>query len=153
MLVLDVGCAHSRVTGTTADHKRGGLRESIPEYQLRPALNRRSFLAANVAAASLMAGCSALPRGPAVPAQDKSQVTVLGLHDVRYWGDEVSPAMIADGLDSYKRELAAYRASGNTGPLPPAFYLAVSGGGEDGAFGAGLLVGWTEQARARNSSS
>ena len=29
--------------------------------------------------------------------------------------------------------------------MPPASYLAVSGGGEDGAFGGGLLVGWTEQ--------
>jgi predicted acylesterase/phospholipase RssA len=28
--------------------------------------------------------------------------------------------------------------------LPPAGFLAVSGGGDDGAFGAGLLVGWTE---------
>ena len=94
---------------TSAAHTQGllGLLRTISEavyvnpfqVQVRPALNRRSFLAANVAAASLMAGCSALPRGPAVPAQDESQVTVLGLHDVRYWGDEVSPAMIADGLD------------------------------------------------------
>jgi len=35
-------------------------------------------------------------------------------------------------------------AQGHEGPLPPASYLAISGGGEDGAFGAGLLVGWTE---------
>ena len=28
--------------------------------------------------------------------------------------------------------------------LPPATYLAVSGGGDNGAFGAGLLNGWTE---------
>jgi hypothetical protein len=27
--------------------------------------------------------------------------------------------------------------------LPPADFLAISGGGEDGAFGAGLLVGWS----------
>jgi hypothetical protein len=27
--------------------------------------------------------------------------------------------------------------------LPPAEFLAISGGGDDGAFGAGLLVGWT----------
>ena len=110
-----------------------------------PRLDRRSFLAANMAGAALLAGCAALPRGPAVPPRDESQVTVLGLRDVRYWGDEVSPDMIAEGKASYQRELAAYRASGNTGPLPPASYLAVSGGGEDGAFGAGLLVGWTGQ--------
>jgi len=28
--------------------------------------------------------------------------------------------------------------------LPPAYYLAVSGGGDDGAFGSGLLCGWAD---------
>jgi hypothetical protein len=28
--------------------------------------------------------------------------------------------------------------------LPPANFLAISGGGDDGAFGAGLLVGWSK---------
>jgi predicted acylesterase/phospholipase RssA len=28
--------------------------------------------------------------------------------------------------------------------MPPANYLAISGGGENGAYGAGLLIGWTE---------
>jgi patatin-like phospholipase/acyl hydrolase len=31
-----------------------------------------------------------------------------------------------------------------SGPLPRAYLLAISGGGDKGAFGAGLLVGWTE---------
>ncbi len=109
------------------------------------ALGRRSFLAVNAAAFSALTGCSALPRQAAVPPQDESEVTVLGLRDIRYWGDEDSPVLIAEGKASYDRELAAYRASGHTGPLPPASYLAVSGGGEDGAFGAGLLTGWTQQ--------
>jgi predicted patatin/cPLA2 family phospholipase len=39
----------------------------------------------------------------------------------------------------------AYRAkTGQQGPLPPANYLAISGGGDDGAYGAGLLCGWTK---------
>ncbi len=109
------------------------------------ALGRRSFLAINAAAFSVLTACSALPRQAAVPPQDESEVTVLGLRDIRYWGDEDSPVLIAEGKASYDRELAAYRAGGHTGPLPPASYLAVSGGGEDGAFGAGLLVGWTAQ--------
>lgn len=28
-------------------------------------------------------------------------------------------------------------------PLPPAYFLAVSGGGDNGAFGSGLLNGWS----------
>jgi hypothetical protein len=108
-------------------------------------LGRRSFLASNAAALGVLAGCSALPRAAAPPPRDESQVTALGLGNIRYWGDEDSPALIAEGKAAYDRELAVWRNSGHKGPLPPASYLAVSGGGEDGAFGAGLLVGWTEQ--------
>jgi hypothetical protein len=35
------------------------------------------------------------------------------------------------------------QASGAAGDVPPARFLAISGGGENGAYGAGLLVGWT----------
>jgi len=48
-------------------------------------------------------------------------------------------AIAREAVESYKRE---YAALGTTGRLPPASYLAVSGGGDDGAFGAGLLCGW-----------
>lgn len=105
-----------------------------------PRLPRRAFLASTAA----LSACATLHRGPAVPAADVSEVTVLGLTDIRYWGDEASPQLIAEGFAAYDRELAAWRAAGNGGPLPTADYLAVSGGGEDGAFGAGLLSGWSE---------
>jgi predicted acylesterase/phospholipase RssA len=90
-----------------------------------------------------VAGCSPLPRLNAVPSPDASDVTVLGLSDIRYWGDEDSPQLLKEGKAGYDRELSAFRRAGHDGPLPPANYLAISGGGEDGAFGAGLLVGWT----------
>ena len=45
--------------------------------------------------------------------------------------------------DSIKREQAYLAANGHLGPLPPAVFLAISGGGDNGAFGAGLLNGWT----------
>jgi predicted acylesterase/phospholipase RssA len=41
-------------------------------------------------------------------------------------------------------EQATLLAKLDAGPLPPAAYLAISGGGDDGAFGAGLLNGWTK---------
>lgn len=90
-----------------------------------------------------LSACGPLPRLSPVPQAEENDVTVLGLKDVRFWGDEVTPQMIADGLDSYRREREYAAATGHRGPLPPAYYLAVSGGGENGAFGAGLLVGWT----------
>ncbi len=36
-----------------------------------------------------------------------------------------------------------WRPAASHGPLPPAVFLAISGGGDNGAFGAGLLNGWT----------
>ena len=84
-----------------------------------------------------------MARLDAVPADVKEGVAVLGMSDVRFWGDEASDEMVAHATDAYRRELVAYRASGSAGELPPANYLAVSGGGENGAYGAGLLVGWT----------
>jgi predicted acylesterase/phospholipase RssA len=90
-----------------------------------------------------VSACGPLPRMNPVPQSEQDDITVLGLKDVRYWGDEVTPQMIADGLAAYRRERDYATATGHSGPLPPAYYLAVSGGGENGAFGAGLLVGWT----------
>lgn len=87
--------------------------------------------------------CATPARQAAVPPSEVNNVTVLGMKDIRFWGDESSPVFIQDGIDSYRRELAAWRAAGHQDALPPANYLAISGGGENGAFGAGLLIGWT----------
>jgi hypothetical protein len=84
-----------------------------------------------------------LHRLPPVPQSQESDISVLGLKDVRFWGDEVTAQLIQNGIESYRREQAYAVSAGHTGPLPPAYYLAISGGGENGAFGAGLLVGWT----------
>jgi hypothetical protein len=42
-----------------------------------------------------------------------------------------------------QREQAYRKSVGEAGPLPESNFLAISGSGEDGAYGAGLLVGWT----------
>jgi predicted acylesterase/phospholipase RssA len=106
-------------------------------------LARRRSVAA-LSSLALLAGCSLLPRlRAAVPPKDAANVKVLGLSDIRYWGDESTPSIIQDGRSSYELELSEWHNTGHTGPLPPAAYLAISGGGEDGAFGAGLLIGWT----------
>jgi predicted acylesterase/phospholipase RssA len=51
--------------------------------------------------------------------------------------------MIAAVREAMRRERAWLDRTGHRGPLPPASYLAISGGGDSGAFGAGLLTGWT----------
>lgn len=90
-----------------------------------------------------LSACEPLPRLNHVSQAEKGDITVLGLRDIRYWGDEVTPEMVAGGLASYRREQDHATATGHAGPLPPAHYLAISGGSDNGAFGAGLLVGWT----------
>jgi predicted patatin/cPLA2 family phospholipase len=53
--------------------------------------------------------------------------------------------MIEDAQRAFERERATLPAG--TTRLAPAHYLAVSGGGDSGAFGAGLLNGWTATGR------
>jgi hypothetical protein len=69
-------------------------------------------------------------------------VTVLGLTNARFWADQ-GDALIAEGTAALGRERAA-NATGRDAALPPANFLAISGGGDDGAFGAGLLCGWSD---------
>ena len=72
-----------------------------------------------------------------VPEPLVTQSTVPGYSRIRYWGDNgegISPDVIA--------EIAAQqKAAGNISKSRS--YLAVSGGGSNGAFGAGVLFGWT----------
>ena len=91
----------------------------------------------------LVASCADMSRLNAVPADVKEGTTVLGSNDLRFWGDEASTELAENAVEAYRREVSLYRTSGNTGELPPAEYLAISGGGENGAYGAGLLCGWT----------
>jgi hypothetical protein len=93
----------------------------------------------------LIAGCAAPPRQPAVPDPLQNQAQIPGLEKIRYRignPDDIAE-MAREGLESVKREQAYRAASGHPGPLPPAVFLAISGGGDNGAFGAGLLSGWT----------
>jgi patatin-like phospholipase len=86
------------------------------------------------------------PRGlheAAVPAAVADHITVLGLPNARFWAwyDLQGAALVRE----WERSLDRERAIGvSDGPLPPAHFLAISGGGGDGAFGAGLLCGWSD---------
>lgn len=82
-------------------------------------------------------GCASTGRLPPVPLAMASKISV-DIPDARYYPDTDGQRMAALGLQAYKRALAAHR-----GKLPTAYFLAISGGGDDGAFGAGLLNGWS----------
>ncbi len=91
----------------------------------------------------LCAGCSTLSRGPAVPETLRQEAVIPGIPDARFFADAAMTDFTRIGMESLEREKAFLAASGHEGPLPPVSFLALSGGGDDGAFGAGLLVGWT----------
>ncbi|MCW2243105.1 patatin-like phospholipase family protein [Azospirillum canadense] len=88
-------------------------------------------------------GCGTPTRLDAVPVASEAKASVVGMPEVRYWGDDEVSDFQRDALESVRRERDLLQQAGHRGPLPPADFLAISGGGEDGAFGAGLLVGWS----------
>jgi hypothetical protein len=86
-------------------------------------------------------GCAQLGRLGAVSADDTGRASVLGIREARFLTNETETiAAVARRL--YDREVKYY-ASLNR-PVPPEYILALSGGGDNGAFGAGLLIGWSE---------
>lgn len=104
---------------------------------------RRPGLWAAALALQLVAACATPGRLGAVPPSETAQAEPA-VPDIRYRPNRDPGPFVAAALESYRREQAWQARSGRTGPLPPASFLAVSGGGDDGAFGAGLLVGWTQ---------
>ena len=96
-------------------------------------------------------GCYPSDRLPAVPQELQNQAEVVGLPGVRYTAGNM-PDFLLDAEKSARRELEQRAKTGETGPLPPAHFLAVSGGGDNGAYGAGLLNGWTAAGSRPNSN-
>lgn len=94
-----------------------------------------------------LVACSHPTREPAVPRADTMRAQPLGIANARFFADADPKLMIDEGMRSLQREIATLRAEGKNPTrttLPPVSYLAVSGGGDNGAFGSGLLNGWTE---------
>src|SRR5215468_3133360 len=85
-----------------------------------------------------------LPRRlPPVPEELTRQAVIPGIPGVRYLvGVDMEP-FVRDVITARQRETEFLVQSGHSGPLPPADLLAISGGGDKGAFGAGLLCGWS----------
>ena len=108
-------------------------------------LNGLMSLAALSIVVVAAAGCSIPERGVSVPASDTARALPLGITNARFFADGDPGPMIQEGTAAFAREEAALKAEGkSTTRLPPANFLAVSGGGDNGAYSAGLLNGWTE---------
>lgn len=104
---------------------------------------RSAFKSLAVVAMLLMAASC----GTNVPRLDDAPLntyaTPVGYKGIRYWGDaelkkfnEVSAVRLDQVREAHRKDPSV--------PLDQAYYLAISGGGGDGAYGAGLLAGWTK---------
>jgi predicted acylesterase/phospholipase RssA len=96
----------------------------------------------------ILQGCAAHSRHAAVPSGLDAKATVSGMeYGIRYFprDPERVQVFIDDYVKSMEREDAYYAKQGHSGSLPSIAMLAISGGGDNGAFAAGFLNGWTKE--------
>ncbi len=86
-------------------------------------------------------GCTSTPARNPLPLELTNQAVVPGVPEARFWGDEW-PKFALERFDTFTENDFQRYFEGIYNQ--PHSYLAVSGGGANGAFGAGLLVGWTQ---------
>lgn len=77
-----------------------------------------------------------------VPAELEEVVEVVGMSNVRVWGDSFDPGWQADVVQSIRDEPEGLFPRGPNGEFQYSG-LSLSGGGDHGAFGAGFLKGWS----------
>ena len=100
------------------------------------------LLALNLA--TLLQGCALPTRLPAVPQDVADQAEVPGMPGVRYVAVGDMTQFMLDWEQAFEAEMIFRAKTGQQDSLPTVNFLALSGGGDDGAFGAGLLNGWTD---------
>jgi hypothetical protein len=75
---------------------------------------------------------------------DKPPGQIGGFERIRYHPFDIQNPTLPDLADAYKKETADNYVI-DAGGQPVYDYLAISGGGSAGAFGSGILNGWTRQ--------
>jgi predicted patatin/cPLA2 family phospholipase len=117
------------------------MADMLPLVHIRGPVLAACFLAPLAASA-----CQKATRRNAVPNDLQTKAIVHGYPTARYFPKDAGHVaeFEKDYLDSLDFEKEYLAIQGHKGPLPPAAFLAISGGGDGGAFGAGLLNGWTK---------
>ena len=111
-------------------------------------VSRFRLSGATVALLLVLSGCaSVLPRNT-VPLEAVGTAQIEGIPNARFWGDDISPHLKYE-MDNLTPE--EIRAGFPALYGQPHNYLAISGGGANGAFGAGVLGGGAPRVIARNS--
>ncbi len=100
----------------------------------RHSRSRRWYWPALIVGALTLAACTTAPRTP-YTAADAVAAVIPNMADVRVFADVPET--------EFMRSVCPNLGTALNRKAAPA-YLALSGGGADGAYGAGLLTGWTE---------
>ena len=105
----------------------------------------RRFIWYGAMAVSLAACATSLSSRNPVPFGLESEATVVGMggETIRFWGDQLPPNADAMVREKWTQVRTSGRKLPRSGGRPIVSFLALSGGGADGAFGAGVLAGWT----------
>ena len=96
-----------------------------------------------VAALTFTAGCAAIAPRNVLPQAAANRTEIEGFGNIRFWGDG-SAAEIGNAMRIDPNNPESRLAFAGEERHPVSNLLAISGGAEKGAFGAGLLVGWSE---------
>lgn len=136
-------CAREFPPATNPEAAQGKPRCPIGRWIVRPARGlRRSALCLLALSLMALSGCSSLPRNP-LPVELLDQASLPDMPVVRARGGQIHPVMAQDLVDSFKQESETEFPYESDGQIHYA-HLVLSGGGPDGAFGAGILNGWTK---------
>lgn len=101
--------------------------------------------AIHIAVASLLAACATTSVRDVLPEKLSTAAQVEGMPGIRVWGDEPLATLQQFKQIEVPKLRAKYEERKRAGKPLVSNMLALSGGADDGAFGAGLLVGWGER--------
>jgi hypothetical protein len=93
---------------------------------------------------AILSACTTSSRLDNVPLPLLTKAEVPGLPGVRYWYTLAPEEAVAEARRTVEKQRSLGRHVDADGKPRTFKSLALSGGGDQGAFGAGLLVGWTE---------
>jgi hypothetical protein len=127
------------VTCRDSTSLRGG--KSIAAKGCRvPFLRKLAGIVCLAAVMLSLPSCAILRPYKPLPADFENLVQMPGMTGVRAWGDQYSESFEQSAVEAIEQE----KAASNGEQEPVVYVLALSGGGAEGAFGAGILCGWTK---------
>ncbi|WP_137179889.1 patatin-like phospholipase family protein [Roseomonas sp. AR75] len=109
----------------------------------RPVVTSAARLLLLLLMLSGLAACASIARLDPPPPLAAEEAAIFGIPNARFMADGPVAPWEQEAAAAATRRRAADAQAGRVS-LPPANYLALSGGGDNGAFGAGLLTGWSE---------